>query len=84
MNLKAAPAIVGTTSRIINDPESRQNFCDLLKKVAVGFLLEYFPTIELPAIDGEKDGTKYLIKGMDLKGFKVLCFLFLKIIHSLG
>ncbi len=55
---------------ISNDGEARRKFIDYVKDETISLIVHYLPSINIPPLEGEKDGVNYVVKGLDLSGFQ--------------
>ena len=49
----------------------RQALLDRLTDVALEFLLQQLPAVQIPAIEGEQDGVEYAVSNLDMSGFQL-------------
>ena len=63
--------IISNVDDLVNDDAARRNMVAGATDSALEFLLKFLPSVEIPKLEGVKDGTMYSIADISLDGFKL-------------
>ena len=63
--------LLNKASSLYNDKQAQHNMLSSATDSALDFLLSVLPNVDIPVLEGVKDGTMYNISDLSLKGFKM-------------
>uniref|UniRef100_A0A7S2RTN5 PDZ domain-containing protein n=1 Tax=Mucochytrium quahogii TaxID=96639 RepID=A0A7S2RTN5_9STRA len=71
VNTLDTDTVISWGERMVKDEKARGEMVGNVKDMVLEFLISYLPNVEIPPIEGDKEGVGYKVENLDMKGFKL-------------